>query len=67
MTGLTAKSGGMVVSVDVAKFQWYFMGLKSFGGILRRSQSFNATQPIFPIEYRSAFVITAATFFGQLG
>jgi hypothetical protein len=39
---------GMVFSVHGANFQWYFTGPKSFGGILRRSQPFDATQPIFP-------------------
>jgi hypothetical protein len=37
----------MLLSVYGPIFRWYFMGTQTFGGILRRSRSFDATQSIF--------------------
>ena len=48
---LVNKSNGMVLSGNVCIFQWYFTGASIFSGILRKSQSFDATQPIFPSLY----------------
>ena len=42
------KCNGMVVSVNVYTFQWYFTGTSSFNGIFRKLSSLNGTQPIFP-------------------
>jgi hypothetical protein len=44
---LCVKVDGMVLSVHGRTFQWYFTGVQPFGYILRRSRSFDATQPIF--------------------
>jgi hypothetical protein len=48
----------MVVSVHGTNFQWYFTGQKSFDGILRRSQPFDATQPIFPNKNKTLLTET---------
>ena len=48
LTAYLLKTDRMVFSVRSGNFQWYFMGPKSFNGILRRSQTFDATEPIFP-------------------
>ena len=41
---------GMLFSVDGFIFGWYFTGPNDFNGILRKSSSFNAMRPIFPIN-----------------
>jgi hypothetical protein len=42
---------GMLYPRDGAMFRWYFMGLMSLSGILRKSRSFDAIKPIFPIGF----------------
>ena len=49
LTDPDLKSNRMLSLGNVATFQWYFTGAQAFSGILRRSQSFNATEPIFPL------------------
>ena len=41
---------GMLFSVDGLIFEWHFMGLNDFNGILWKSSSFSAMRPIFPIN-----------------
>ena len=51
LTLLCVKIDGVVFSVHGGNFQCYFTGLKSFSGILWKSQSFDATEPIFPLVF----------------
>jgi hypothetical protein len=51
LTFLYTKADRMLLLVHGATFQWYFTGAQTFSGILRRSRSFDATQPIFPWNY----------------
>ena len=46
---------GVVLSVHGDNFQCYFTGPKSFNGILRKLQPFDATEPIFPNKYHIKF------------
>ena len=47
--GVCFAPDGMLFSVDGMIFEWNFMGPNDFNGILRKSSSFSAMRPIFPI------------------
>jgi len=49
LTELLVKCNRLVFCGNGSSFQWYFTGPNSFSGILRKSTSFDATEPIFPI------------------
>ena len=51
ITELQPKGNRLVISVHVCIFRWYFTVAQSFGGILRFSCSFSATEPIFPFFF----------------
>ena len=50
LTLLCVKIVRVVLLVHGDNFQCYFTGPKSFNGILRKSQPFDATEPIFPCQ-----------------
>ena len=48
LTDLQLKSNRMLYPGNVSTFQWYFTGAHACSGILRKSRSLSATEPIFP-------------------
>ena len=49
---------GVLFSVQIPTFRWYFRCPRSFGGIFRISGSFSAIEPIFSfINHRSNFIL----------
>jgi len=46
---------GVLFSVQIPTFRWYFTCPRSFGGIFRISGSFSAIEPIFPFFRCRAF------------
>jgi hypothetical protein len=59
MTALASKVteyDGMLISVHVCMFRWYFTLRSFFNGIFRFPRSLDATQPIFPLFNKSALV-----------
>ena len=62
LTELLVKCNRLVFCGNGSSFQWYFTGPNSFSGILRKSTSFDATEPIFPnlIQVDEAFVVESS-------
>ena len=66
LTDPDLKSIRMLNLGNGCNFQWYFSGPRAFGGILRKSRSFSAMRPIFPLLknnllFREAVIISQKT------